>query len=117
MDRCPALMPEVSCGHSERKIVPIPIAWDLHQATGAPAHHHPADDDADRSDRRPRLPRVAGLTGDRSAFVTTRPFRDSLQTIADVDLKGTTGIIWPSPDERAGDGRQDIIGRWPLFLQ
>ena len=35
-----------------------------------------------------RIHRVAGLTGDRTALVTTRPFRAPRHTISDVELIG-----------------------------
>jgi magnesium chelatase family protein len=35
-----------------------------------------------------RLPRVAALTDDRTALVTTRPFRAPYHTISDVGLMG-----------------------------
>jgi magnesium chelatase family protein len=44
-----------------------------------------------------RIPRVAGLTGRRTAFVTTRPCRAPHQTIADVGLIG--GGRLPMPGE------------------
>jgi magnesium chelatase family protein len=36
----------------------------------------------------PRIHRVAGLTGDRTAVVTTRPFRSPPQTISDAGRIG-----------------------------
>ena len=44
-----------------------------------------------------RIPRVAGLTSGRTAFVTTRPFRAPHHTIADVGLIG--GGQRPLPGE------------------
>jgi magnesium chelatase family protein len=44
-----------------------------------------------------RIPCVAGLTGDRTAFATTRPFRAPLHTIADVGVIG--GGQMPMPGE------------------
>jgi magnesium chelatase family protein len=38
-----------------------------------------------------RIHRVAGLTGDRTALVTTRPFRAPHHTISDVGLIGGAG--------------------------
>jgi magnesium chelatase family protein len=35
-----------------------------------------------------RIHRVSGLTGDRTALITTRPFRAPHQTISDVGLIG-----------------------------
>jgi magnesium chelatase family protein len=45
----------------------------------------------------PRIRSVAGLTGRRTAFVTTRPFRAPHQTIADVGLIGGGQV--PTPGE------------------
>jgi magnesium chelatase family protein len=42
-----------------------------------------------------RLPRVAGLTGGRTACVTTRPFRAPHQTIAGVGLIGDGQVPRP----------------------
>ena len=44
-----------------------------------------------------RIHRVAGLTGDRTALVTTRPFRDPHHTISDVGLM--VGGHIPMPGE------------------
>jgi magnesium chelatase family protein len=44
-----------------------------------------------------RIHRVAGLTGDRTAFVTTRPFRAPHHTISDVGLIGGGQV--PTPGE------------------
>ena len=44
-----------------------------------------------------RIHRVAGLTGDRMAFVTTRPCRAPHQTLSDVGLIG--GGYVPMPGE------------------
>jgi Magnesium chelatase, subunit ChlI len=44
-----------------------------------------------------RIPRVAGLTGDRLAWVTTRPFRAPHHTISDVGLIGGGQV--PRPGE------------------
>jgi magnesium chelatase family protein len=42
-----------------------------------------------------RIHSVAGLTGDRTAFVTTRPFRAPHHTISDVGLIGGGHIPMP----------------------
>jgi magnesium chelatase family protein len=42
-----------------------------------------------------RIHRVAGLTGDRTALVTTRPFRAPHHTISDVGLIGGGHIFMP----------------------
>ena len=44
-----------------------------------------------------RIPRVAGLTGDRTTLVTTRPCRTPHHTISDVGLIG--GGYVPMPGE------------------
>jgi magnesium chelatase family protein len=44
-----------------------------------------------------RIHRVAGRTGDRTAFVTTRPFRAPHHTISDVGLIGGGQV--PTPGE------------------
>jgi magnesium chelatase family protein len=40
-----------------------------------------------------RMHRVTGLTGDRTAFVTTRPFRAPHHTISDVGLIGGGQVL------------------------
>jgi Magnesium chelatase, subunit ChlI len=47
------------------------------------------------------LHRVAGLTGDRTAVVTTRPFHAPHQTIADVGLIGGGQVPTPGDASRA----------------
>jgi magnesium chelatase family protein len=44
-----------------------------------------------------RIPRFAGLTGDRTAFVTTRPCRAPQHTISEVSLIGGDHV--PMPDD------------------
>jgi magnesium chelatase family protein len=51
-----------------------------------------------------RIPRVAGLTGGRTAVVTTRPFRAPHQTIADVGLIGGGQVPMPGEVSRAHHG-------------
>jgi magnesium chelatase family protein len=51
-----------------------------------------------------RLHRVAGLTGDRTAFVTTRPFRAPHHTISDVGLIGGGQVPLPGEASRAHQG-------------
>jgi hypothetical protein len=48
-----------------------------------------------------RIHRVAGLTGDRTALVTTRPFRAPHYTISDVGLIGGGHIPMPRDVSRA----------------
>jgi magnesium chelatase family protein len=50
------------------------------------------------------LHRVAGLTGDRTALVTTRPFRAPHHTISDVGLIGGGHGPLPGEVSRAHDG-------------
>jgi magnesium chelatase family protein len=51
-----------------------------------------------------RLHRVAGLTGDRTALVTARPFRAPHHTISDVGLSGDGHVPRPGEVSRAHDG-------------
>jgi magnesium chelatase family protein len=51
-----------------------------------------------------RLHRVAGLTGDRTAFVTTRPFRAPHHTISDVGLIGGGQVPMPGEASLAHNG-------------
>jgi magnesium chelatase family protein len=51
-----------------------------------------------------RIHRVADLTGGRTAFVTTRPFRAPHQTIADVGLIGGGQVPTPGEGSRAHPG-------------
>jgi magnesium chelatase family protein len=51
-----------------------------------------------------RIHRVAGLTGDRTALVTTRPFRAPHQTIADAGLIGGGHVPMPGEGSLAHDG-------------
>ena len=73
MDRCPAVMLEVSCGHSERKIVLIRSRGIFTRLLASrlttifPDMPLPEALDTTRSHS------VAPLTGDRTAFVTTCP--------------------------------------------
>jgi magnesium chelatase family protein len=48
--------------------------------------------------------RVAGLTGDRTAVVTTRPFRAPHHTISDVGLIGGGHVPLPGEVSRAHNG-------------
>ena len=48
-----------------------------------------------------RLHRVAGLTGDRTALVTTRPCRAPHQTISDAGLIGGGHVPMPGDVSRA----------------
>jgi magnesium chelatase family protein len=51
-----------------------------------------------------RLHRVAGRTGDRTAFVTTRPFRAPHHTISDVGLIGGGQVSLPGEVSLAYNG-------------
>ena len=51
-----------------------------------------------------RIHRVAGLTGDRTALVTTRPFRAPHHTISDVGLVGGGQIPMPGEVSLAHNG-------------
>jgi magnesium chelatase family protein len=51
-----------------------------------------------------RIHRVAGLTGDRTALVTTRPFRAPHHTISDVGLIGGCHVPMPGDVSLAHNG-------------
>jgi magnesium chelatase family protein len=51
-----------------------------------------------------RIHSVAGLTGDRAAFVTTRPFRAPHHTISDVGLIGGGQVPMPGEVSLAHHG-------------
>src|SRR5262245_37143604 len=51
-----------------------------------------------------RLHRVAGLTGERTALVTTRPFRAPHHTISDVGLIGGGHVPMPGEVSLAHNG-------------
>src|SRR5262245_6946673 len=51
-----------------------------------------------------RIHRVAGRTGDRSAFVTTRPFRAPHHTISDVGLIASGQVATPGEVSLAHHG-------------
>jgi magnesium chelatase family protein len=51
-----------------------------------------------------RIHRVAGLTGDRTAVVTPRPFRAPYHTISDVGLVGGGSVPLPGDVSRAHNG-------------
>jgi magnesium chelatase family protein len=51
-----------------------------------------------------RIPRVAGLTGARTALVTTRPFRAPHHTISEVGLIGGGQVPLPGEVSRAHHG-------------
>jgi magnesium chelatase family protein len=51
-----------------------------------------------------RIPRVAGLTGDRAAWVTTRPFRAPHHPMSDVELIGGGHVPMPGDVSLAHHG-------------
>jgi magnesium chelatase family protein len=51
-----------------------------------------------------RIHRVAGLTGDRTAFVTTRPCRAPHHTLSDVGLIGAGQVAMPGDVSLAHHG-------------
>jgi magnesium chelatase family protein len=51
-----------------------------------------------------RIHRVGGFTGDRTALVTTRPFRAPHHTISDVGLIGGGQVPMPGEVSRAYNG-------------
>jgi hypothetical protein len=59
-----------------------------------------------------RLHRVAGLTGDRTALVTTRPCRAPHQTISDVGLIGGGHVPTPGDVSLAHHGMR-CLDEWP----
>jgi magnesium chelatase family protein len=61
-----------------------------------------------------RIHRVAGLTGDRTALVTTRPFRTPHHTISDVGLIGGGHGPMPGEVSLAHNGVL-FLDEWPEF--
>jgi magnesium chelatase family protein len=61
-----------------------------------------------------RIHRVAGLTGDRTALVTTRPCRAPHQTIADAGLIGGGHVPMPGEVSLAHHGVL-FLDAWPEF--
>jgi magnesium chelatase family protein len=61
-----------------------------------------------------RIHRVAGLTGDRTACVTTRPCRAPHQTISDVGLIGAGHVPRPGDVSLAHHGVR-FLDAWPEF--
>jgi magnesium chelatase family protein len=58
-----------------------------------------------------RIHRVAGLTGDRTALVTTRPFRALHHTISDVGLIGGGHVPMPGEVSLAHHGVRFLDAR------
>jgi magnesium chelatase family protein len=61
-----------------------------------------------------RIHRVAGLTGDRTALVTTRPCRAPHHTISDVGLIGGGHVPMPGDVSLAHNGVR-FLDEWPEF--
>jgi magnesium chelatase family protein len=61
-----------------------------------------------------RIHRVAGLTGDRTAFVRTRPCRAPHHTISDVGLIGGGQVPMPGEVSLAHHGVL-LLDEWPAF--
>jgi magnesium chelatase family protein len=61
-----------------------------------------------------RIHRVAGLTGDRTALVTTRPFRAPHHTISDAGLLGGGHVPMPGDVSLAYHGVL-FLDEWPEF--
>jgi magnesium chelatase family protein len=59
-----------------------------------------------------RIHRVAGLTGGRTAWVTTRPFRAPHQTISDAGLIGGGHVSMPGEVSLAHNGVL-FLDEWP----
>jgi magnesium chelatase family protein len=61
-----------------------------------------------------RIDSVAGLTGDRRALITTRPFRAPHHTISDVGLIGEGHVPMPGDVSLAHHGVL-FLEAWPEF--
>ena len=61
-----------------------------------------------------RIHRIAGLTGDRRAFITTHPFRAPHHTISDVGLIGGGHVPTPGEVPLAHNGVL-FLDEWPEF--
>jgi magnesium chelatase family protein len=61
-----------------------------------------------------RIHSVAGLTGDRTAWVTTRPFRAPHHTISDAGLIGGGHVPMPGDVSLAHNGVL-FLDAWPEF--
>jgi magnesium chelatase family protein len=61
-----------------------------------------------------RIHRVAGLTGDRTALVTTRPLRTPHHTISDAGLIGGGHVPMPGEASLARNGEL-FLDEWPEY--
>jgi magnesium chelatase family protein len=66
--------------------------------------HHPAGDDPAEALETTRIHHIAGLTGARTALVTTRPCRAPHHTISDVGLIGGGQVPMPGEVSLAHHG-------------
>jgi magnesium chelatase family protein len=80
-------------------------------AAGPVAYHHPAGDDPEAIETT-RIHPVASLTGDRTALVTTRPFRTSHHTISGVGRIGGGHVPMPGEVSLAHHGVL-CLDAWP----
>jgi hypothetical protein len=78
--------------------------WRWHVDAGAATHHDPAGMTLAAALEMTWIHRVAGLTGDRTAWVTTRPCRAPQHTISDVGRIGGGPVPMPGDVSRAHHG-------------
>jgi magnesium chelatase family protein len=62
-----------------------------------------------------RIHRVAGRTGDRTALVTTRPFRAPHHTISEAGLIGGGHVPMPGEVSLTHHGVRFFLDEWPVF--
>jgi Magnesium chelatase, subunit ChlI len=79
-----------------------PLGREIEAST--PPDHHAADDDPRGGLWTTRMHRVAGLTGDRPALVTTRPFRAPHHTLSGAGLIGGGQVPMPGEVSLAHHG-------------
>jgi predicted ATPase with chaperone activity len=63
-----------------------------------------------------RMHRVAGLTGDRTALVTTRPCRAPHYPISDVGRIGGGDVLLPGDVSRTHQGVQWLSNAFPMWF-